>query len=231
MVLSYDLAEKMIGWFAVMALCVVLGTIFLVRTMKARDSEVESTKYVFFAYTMFFYMFAVTRLLFYFSDLERQSLPPGVTDSTLYNQWVLLAYIASLVAMIFIVHMIEMYALARDRKILTLITMGVTALCVAFTVATLFTDVILNVARVAMYGAMGVLFLSVFYLFFQLARNSSGTLRKNAFLSIVGILILLVGILADSEFVTAWGFVPIWLPAIIAGVGLFIFALGQRKAT
>lgn len=233
MTLAYDLGTKMIGWGSAMAVCAVLGTIFLVRAVKARKSDVISVKWINIGYTLFFYFYILTRLFFLFSDFERINTPEGSPDTLMYTRYVLFAYLWSLTAIVFIIFTIERWMLAREKKTLTWLSVGFTLICAAFAVMTFFIDNsnLINIARATEYAGAGLFFVILLYLMYKLAKDSSGIIKRNAIISLVGVVLIVTGILMDSEFlVRLLGPELIWLPGIMASVGLVIFGFGQRRA-
>ncbi|MHA1734356.1 MAG: hypothetical protein ACTSU5_20645 [Promethearchaeota archaeon] len=233
MPLGYDLGLKMLGWGSAVAVCLVLGITFVVRTVKARKSDVVSVKWVYLGYSLFFLLYVLTRFFFFLSDIERVNTPEGAPDTIWYTRWVMFAYLASLIAMTFIIYTIERWMLARERRLLTWIALGSTLFCAGFAATSFFTDnsSLINIARFAEYGAAGLFFVILLYLMYRLAKDSSGVIKRNALISLVGVILIVTGILLDSEFlVKLLGAGLIWLPGVVAAVGLVVFGLGQRKA-
>ncbi|MHA1731925.1 MAG: hypothetical protein ACTSU5_08270 [Promethearchaeota archaeon] len=233
MPLGYDLGVKMAGWGSAMAVCLVLGTTFAARAVKARKSDVESVKWVYLGYSLFFFLYVVTRLFLLLSDLERVNTPEGQPDTIWYTRWVIFAYMTSQVAMTFIIYTFERWMLARERRTLTWIAFGSTLFCAGFAATSFFTDNsnLINVARLMDYGAAALFFVILLYLMYRLAKDSSGVIKRNAATSLVGAVLILTGILIDSEFLFKYlGPGLMWLPGVVAAAGLVVFGLGQRKA-
>ncbi len=226
--LPYDINEKLPGWYAVEALCIALAVVFLIRASRAKAAGgPPSVPKINRGFAVFFIALMITRVLFTFSDYERLA-----NDKTpLYATYVLFGYLSSLVGIALLAYLVDTFMLESKRKTLTwiviLITIG-NAGVIVVTVATQSTP-LLEVARWVVYGSTGMVFIIVILIYGGLARQSTGSLRRNAILSLLGVGIAVLGTLLDSDYLAQAGLVPIYFPPIIMLVGLVIFALGQRE--
>ncbi|HMF33176.1 MAG TPA: hypothetical protein VKK79_17250 [Candidatus Lokiarchaeia archaeon] len=225
--LPYNLAEKLPGWYAVIALCAVLSIVFLVRMSRAKQKKAPPSVWkINRGFAIFFLTFLTCRVLFIFSDYER--LANGQTR--LYSTFVLVGFLCVLGGIAVIAFLADSYMLARPGKTLTWIAVVVFAANVVFIVLAVSTTFIdLSIPRWVLYISVGIIFIIVLFIFFSLARQSTGTLRRNAILALLGLGAALIGSLLDSDAIVQMNIIPIFLPPIIVFVGLFLFALGQRE--
>ncbi|GAB4308071.1 MAG: hypothetical protein Kow0069_06010 [Promethearchaeota archaeon] len=224
MALPYDLSLKMVGWGTTMVVCGLLGTVFLFRS--ARKGALESTKKVNRGIALFFYAYVFTRLFFFMSDLERRDHG----ETIVYARWVVTAYLFSLSSILFLISVGERYLLTTERKWLSKLTLALLGACATFAVASYFVDslVLLGAARTLMYASSAIFALTLAVVYGKLILQSTGAIRRNSILTMSGLVITVVGILIDSEFLFRLLGNFIWLPGILASVGLLIFAFGQR---
>ncbi len=224
--LPYNLAEKLPGWYAVMALCIILSVIFFIRAQHAKAKKSPpSVMSINRGFGIFFIALLLTRILFIFSDYERLARD---NNTILYNTFVLFGYLSSLVGISILAYVADTYMLESKRRVLTWVAILVTLANAANIVLWVYTQLIpIIVPRLVVYGSTGLVFVMVLLIYGGLARQSTGNLRRNAIITMLGIAIAVAGTLLDSELLL--GLVPIYIPPIIMFGGLIIFALGQRQ--
>jgi EamA domain-containing membrane protein RarD len=225
--LPYSLAEKEPGWIAVIILSAILAIVFFVRASRVRKSDAPASVWkINRGYGLFFVALVACRTLFIFSDFEQ-----NVNGTTpLYSTYVLVGFLCILAGLVVIASLADTYMLARPRKTLTWVVLAVLATNVVFLVfAESMPTIDLTIPRWVQYISIGLVFLIVLFVFLSLARQSTGTLRRNALITLLGLGIALIGSLLDSASIAQLNIIPIYLPPIIMFVGIIFFALGQRE--
>ncbi|GAB4313735.1 MAG: hypothetical protein Kow0069_14990 [Promethearchaeota archaeon] len=227
MALAYNLSDKIPGWVVVIGFCVALCAFFLARSSKSRRGDFPaSTWKLELGFAAFFLSFAVTRVLFLFSDFERLAND----ESRLYQTYVLFGYLSSLVGIANLARLADTHLLSSRRRVLTWTSVGLVVVNSAFIVAAVTAGLeALHVPRLVVYGSTGLVFAFVMVIYGKLARQSSGVLRRNAWTTLAGAAVAVAGVLMDSDYLAQAGLIPIWVPAVVVLVGLSLFALGQRR--
>ncbi|MBD3351107.1 MAG: hypothetical protein GF364_06440 [Candidatus Lokiarchaeota archaeon] len=222
--LDYNLWEKLPGWIAVIIESVIISfyMYFKIRSKK----ELESTKKVVDGYIAFILGFALCRLLFIFSDFERD-----LNDiSQLYTQLVLIGYIVNIAAFVWLAHIMEFYLLRSKTKFTTklfAILLSVVIVMLFLTLIYYNEDLIISIARYTLYGVSGIAGFVVFLFYVKLIKDTVGVIRKKFIIMFVGLCFLFGGMIIDAEILQR--FYPIWLPSILSGIGILVFALSQKS--
>ncbi len=226
--LPYNINDKLPGWYAVMGLCAVLAIIFLFRAARAKKRESPPTVVTINrGFALFFLAFMITRVLFAYSDYERLN---HVDETDLYATYVLFGYLSSLLGISVLAYLTDTYMLETKRHIFTKVAIAVTIANTGFIILWVTTQLIpLNVPRFMIYGSTTLVFVMILLIYGGLARQSTGKLRRNAIISLFGILIAVLGILLDMQFIAQSAVIPIYIPPIVTFIGLLFFALGQHE--
>ncbi len=221
--LGYNLYDKIIGWSVVIVLCITCATILYNRGIRYGKENPLSFK-VYRGYALFLIGFAGTRLLFSFSDFEKQTNG----ETLLYTQFVLAAFTIGIFGSLSFLYVLEKYLLQLKRTFLSPILFIIGCIAVAFIwLAGLFENIIW-LFRYIMYGfsAIGGFFLIL--LFWRLIANSTGDLRTKAINNLIAVLMILIGGFMDSQlFITIFRDI-IWFPAVFPIIGLILFIRAQK---
>ena len=164
----------------------IMGIIFIGKGL--REREMKSQRYFKFGLAMFALMTSVTRMFFLFSDFE-------IRGTDIYNFYWKAAVISSIIALVFIVLVVETY-LVKTKYVFSAIGMIGAVLIILVDIPT---AALLNIP---LYFALGGI---IFVLYIYVAYKSPGTLRKKSLLMLLSLLIFFAGILFDSE--SLFGFV------------------------
>ena len=217
--LTYDLGMKTIALIIVMIYLTIIGTLFLIKAKKA-PKEVPSTGALFRAMTLVLYLYIAARFFFILSDYERD--PHG--ETTLYFRFVALSYICGIFGYLGMMYVFEKYIYKKTKFFLTyfVIIMLVVDMIMIF-----FPD-LMGIVRYINYGLFyfegAVLYLLYIYVF----RNTTGKLRKNALIAIIGLVIIAIAAILESDDLISSGLVLPYYSPILFAIGVTVFAYSQR---
>ena len=228
--IDYFFNDGLFNWFwlfvvAALAVCTIL---FYMRAREFKAEGQTSSAALFNGYALFFGCTIITRFAFFVSNYY--SLYGGATyyDGETLPEFIVairIAYCTSLVALAFLFYGLEKYILPT-KFIATLIPLvvGILALILPYDTARM-----INTAIMPLYFLFGVG--SYVYIF----KHSTGELRKNSLITMVGLLLFFMGLLLDSKFmkVPALESGVIWpayiLPPIIATIGIILFTYSATR--
>ncbi|MHA1299708.1 MAG: hypothetical protein ACTSO9_09755 [Candidatus Helarchaeota archaeon] len=181
------------------------GSLFLHKSIK--KAEISSQKYLFLGIALFGYSFALTRFFFLITDFLGETHP----DYLLFWK---LAFISTLIAILFLELIIETY-LVKTYYIFS-------AICIFGLILLLVVD--LNTARIISYPLTSIFLVNIIGIYVYVGITSEGDPRTKAFLSCIGILILVVGVAVDGTFAkTLLGFDAGIIGAVIMIVGISLY--------
>lgn len=187
---------------------IIGGSLFLRKSFNIMKSEeVSFQKYFSLGIALFGYCYAATRIFFIFSDF----LTEGNPDYLLFWR---LAAISTLIALVFLEIIIETY-LVKTYYFFSI---------VAITGAILMAIVDLNIARIISFVYIPILLINVIGMYIYVAYKSQGKTREKAIFTMLGILLLVIGIVVDGTFFkNLVGFDTGLFGAIIMLVGFTLF--------
>lgn len=167
---------------------IIGGSIFIRRGVL--ETEMKSRRHIKYGIAMFALLTSLTRIFFLFSDFQLE-------DSLAYNIFWRSAVISSMLALVFIIILIETYLL-KTYYICTAI--GIVGI-----VAILIVDIpIVQLLNIPLYIILGG---EILLLYLYIAIKSAGTsLRTKSLLMILSLVIFSAGILFDSESFTSVAF-------------------------
>jgi len=206
-------------WFVACGIGVIMGLIFIKRARKMKG-DVKSQKQVFYGYSLFYFMYIITRILFIFSDIAR------INHSSYYDTFVSGAYIFTAIALLMMISTIEKYLIKKTKRIFTFIVLaGLIFILVLFFIST-FEEGILSILRTINTLIMLIGGLLIFILYSMLVKYSVGTLRRNSIFSLIGIITIALGMVSDMDALST--VIPLYIPPIIVSIGAIIFGVGQK---
>lgn len=246
--LLYDITIKFYSWAIVIIYCAVIGVLFLVKMTKA-PKEVKSQKEMFRSIGLFFFFYITVRIFFLFSDFERDAH----CETILYFQYVFMGYIFSILAFLSILNFGEKYLIKKTKHAITttiIVCVVIDLLIVIFLPnlvklqlnakygenysQTQQDQAVFEVATmvryfnyVIQYTSMGI----VLILYLYLTVKSTGKLRRNASITLLGLAVAAVAALLETDALLRGGKIPPYLSPIIFSIGLTIFAFAYLKTT
>ena len=223
--LPYDVNIKTILWIPVMVYLAIIGTIF-VRKMKKAPKEIASQKAMYRGMAFVFYLYIGVRIFFMLSDYERVRPDYPLTgDTNLYFQFVALSYVCAITAFINLIYAFEKYIIRKTKFLMT--TVFVILLCV--NIVLLFFPSLMQTMRYINYVPLYIELGTLFLLYLYLAKKTSGKLRRNTLIAIVGLLLMAAAAILESEFLSATGLILPYYSPLMFAIGATIFAIGQRQ--
>lgn len=221
----YNIYEKMIAWLIVAIVGFVCAVILFISARRVKPDS-ESQCRVFRGYGLYAFGYAMGRILFIFSDIERWN--NCISDTQL--QLVFFGHAATFLAAVSILRTVEYEILNIKKQPLTIFLFICSVGMLIFaTFIRWFRDYV-SVARPLslVINLLTVLFLA--YIFTSLIRKSTGSVRKKARLTITGIFLIAVGSILDSELFIKSLSIPIWSPALLPVIGFITMIYVQLRS-
>lgn len=239
--LSYDLFPKFISWLIVIIYTSIIGILFLVKMSKAK--EIKSQKEMFRSIAIFLFLFMGLRVFFLLSDFERDAN----CESILYFQYVFMGYVCSVSAFLSLLMFGEKYLIKGTKHVPTIIILiGVVIdLIMVFTFplivntiasnspSTPIEDVIKNVGTLVRYFNYFINYMSIgiiLILYLYLIAKSTGGLRRNSIITVIGLAISSLSALLESDAILSSGLIPPYISPVLFALGITIFAFAYLKA-
>jgi len=218
-------APGTLNLYLFMAFTVILwifGVIFLLR---ARKQDIEGAKRIQLAFGLFGIFYGLCRLFFIlmFQDFTNP-------DQN-YNLFASIAYSFGIVGFTAIIWSLEKVKYKKNYffmigLLVTIITIGGTVI-IALRIAPEIRTTLLLV----IFIGVPISALIIFILYIFLIKKSAGVVQKKAIYSLLGLIIMFVGIVMDSQFVLAMEEIPLFirmdLVPIICIIGYLMFAITQ----
>jgi len=212
------------------AFAVILINFAFLFIAKAKKQEIKSAKRIKLSFAIFGFFYALTRIFFIlmFQDFTNP-------DQN-YDLFASLAYSCGMIGFLSIIWALErikykkkyFFLIGLATTVITIICSGIIIVFIISGVGT--TDLRENMLTIIFIGTP-ISALIIFILYISLIRMSTGIVRKKAIYSLLGLMIMFVGIVMDSQFFLAFEFIPLWIkmdlvPIIIIG-GYLLFAITQ----
>jgi hypothetical protein len=217
--LKYDLTVKTVSWIIVLCYLVIIGIIFLRRMAKA-DKEFKPVRILYLSLALIFFFYIGNRIFFILSDFERDLHG----TSPLHYQFVNIGYIFTELAFISLLYYGERFAIKKTKFILTYITIGI----IVIEAVLVLNPEYFIIVRTLTYGLTYSLLALVLILFLRLTAQSTGKLRRNFLITVVGLIILSVGAILETDALLSSGAIPPYLTPILFAIGATIITLGLR---
>ncbi len=200
----------------------ILGVIFI---KKSRKNKIEGARRIQLAFGLFGIFYGLCRLFFIlmFQDFTNPDLN--------YNLFASIAYSFGIVGFTSIIWALEKVKYRKNYffmvgLLVTIITIGGTVIIVLRIAPEIRTTLLLVI-----FIGVPISALIIFILYMFLITKSAGIVRKKAAWSLLGLIIMFVGIVMDSQFVLAMDQIPLFIRMdvvpIICIVGYLIFAITQ----
>ncbi|MHA1733124.1 MAG: hypothetical protein ACTSU5_14345 [Promethearchaeota archaeon] len=202
-------------WLACIVACFACGVLLLA---KASKFEMPIQKRLFLGYALFCIFYGFTRIFFAW----------GVLDSDNYDYWTMWGYVTVLVAVIFLLGVLERYMLkeiANTHFLLTIASLVMLGVSMAGLFGLIERSAFLNFIYAVAMADAGVV--AVLYLY--LIVKGVGSVRQKMVLGFLGVLVLFLGMALDSEAGLSTGLIPLVIPPIVTMAGLLLFTYSQMK--
>ena len=223
--------------YLLVAYIVILIIGFIAFMVKAHKAEAKATKRIFEGFGLFGLTYAITRLIFLFSDYENATHQG--TNTYLLFDWVTAAYTVTFAALILIYHTVERLMLNR-KPVFTVIAIISFVICMVALVLTVLTIGVnldtgtgpQTISQYTLYVTGPILIIGIAALYIMIARNASGNVRKKAIGALVGLLVLSAGLLFDMDglwkFFTSFDDIRLLLSPTCFIAGTITFFLAQK---
>lgn len=223
--LPYDVWQKWPGWIAVIIECILLALFFFYRARYKVGPELS--KKVQFGYGLFMLGYAGCRILFIFSDMERD-----LNDiSRLYTQLVISGYICMIVSLLWLAHVIERNIMQSKKKFTTrlfITLLVITGVMLAVSSIYYNSELVITLTRYFVYSISFIAGLVVFIFYLNMVIKTTGIVRINFLLNLFGLILIFIGTTMDSEIF--YLLFPIFIPPIITASGFIVFTLSQWRS-
>lgn len=200
-------------WIACIGVLFVAGVMLFWR---GRAFETKVQRRLFFGYGLFCVFYGLTRLLFAIA----------VVYNAHYDEYTIGGYITGLIALVFIIGVIERYLLKdvlNTRFAFTIISTGMLGISVLGLVGVIERATFLYLLYVVIIA--DILILSLLYGF--LIVKGVGSIRKKTAITFLGVLLLYAGNMLDSEVVLSTLQFPLVIPPLVIMGGVAIFTFSQ----
>ncbi len=198
-------------WWAFTALCVVACIIFLLRMKKA---ETPSQKNLYLGYGLFSLSYGITRFFFIL----------GILFPDQYEFFTGLGYIPSIAGGLAIIFVAELYLITKTKKIISIFLLIALVISILGVAGVYSREVYYSL--VVVIALVAVLFILIIYI--MLIRVSTGGIRKKTIGAFIGILLLSVAAVLDSQVGVTLLAGNILIPPIMIIIGLVFFVVFQR---
>ncbi len=198
-------------WWAFTALCVVACILFLLRMKKA---ETASQKNLYLGYGLFSLSYGITRFFFIL----------GILLPDQYDFYTGLGYVPSIAGGLAIILVAELYLITKNKKIISIFMLIALVVCILGVAGVYPRDVYYSL--VVVIALVAVLFILIIYII--LIRYSTGGIRKKTIGAFIGILVMSVAAVLDSQVGVTLLAGNILIPPIMIIVGLIFFVTFQR---
>ncbi|MHA1146667.1 MAG: hypothetical protein ACTSR8_00295 [Promethearchaeota archaeon] len=219
--LPYDVGLKTTFWVIVLCYIAIVATLFVLKSMRT-SKEIPSQRAMFRAIGLFFYLVILARIFFILSDYERD--PHGETD--LYFQFVAASYICSIIGFLFIIIIGEKYIIKPGKFFMTFIIIGFLIFNV---IILIFFPGLFTIARYINYGLLYTEVILITLIFGYLVSKTSGDLRKNALLSLIGMCVMATASFLESDVLISSGIVQPYYSPVLFAIGISLFGYAQMK--
>lgn len=216
----YDLQLKLLCWLIVLPYVAIIAVIFFKRMAKA-DRDFPSQRMLHRSMGIFSLMYIINRIFFILSDLERD-----VNGQTHYHyQLVFVGYIVVSIAFLNILYFGEKFIIKKTKFMLTYITTAV----LIIEIILLFIPELFGFGRLLNYGISYFLMMLVLVLFIKMIIQSTGGIRRDFTLTLIGFLIIAAGAILEMDALLSSGIISPWLTPLMFAIGATILAYGLRS--
>jgi hypothetical protein len=221
----YNLWEKEIAWLIVIGYATFIALMFFKRSAQAKKVSSGYQSEIFKAFGLFILGIVGARIFFIFSDIERWNN----CQSTLHAQYVLFSYTVGIFSSLMLLKVIERDVLLMKKGIgfKMYLTFALIALMLAIFASIIieYLDTIRLINTIISSFGAGLLMI----LYIKMIMLSTGEVRRQALLTLLGVVTIFLGSIIDSELLIRQLNIPIWLPAIFPMVGFSLILYIQLQ--
>lgn len=193
---------------------IILFSAFILFLNKALRSDVKETRFGYLSMANFSLFFGLCRLFYLFSVYD----PPN------YILHVVLGYLFTSIALLFIIYEVETQVITQTKKLFTVITLIMVIISIITVIGLTTRDLALLLMYLLMPLSTGIL--AIMYVYF--ISKSSGKIRKKAIFILIAIMLVFFAHLLDTEtFISlTYPIIPLELPPLMmcSGMILYIYA-------
>ena len=202
--IGYYEGNSLILWIIGICLLYVSSILFLLKAIKI---ELKDPKVGFIAYFLFCSIFGSARLVFTIGNITPES----------YDFFTSIGYILSPLALVPILYVVETQIVTSTKKfflIVTIIGIIIALISLIFPESRYFALTMLSIM-------MPISTVSIIILYLYVIVKTSGKVRKKAVLILIGLLLIGLSHVLDSEYLVRS--LPLEIAPIILIIGAFIF--------
>ncbi len=204
---GYMLDWHLYAWITIICIMYVFSIILLTRVSRAK---LPVTKWVLRAFSWFLAIYGITNI-----TIIQSVWSPTVDD---FNFWQGIANFSGLVSLIFGVAVLEKYLVPKTHHILTIF--AVIIIVIDFIILAFFPSEYLLSLRIAQVGAP-ILLVTIIGLYFILIKQATGTIRRQAVITLLGIALCGIAAIFNGEDLLRIG-VPLWAAPLMFGIGVVL---------
>jgi hypothetical protein len=208
-------------WIGTIIAVYIIGLIFFLR---AKHSTVISQKWFFRSFGLFLVFMGLTRISFVFAYF----IEPY------YNLLLAAGYAFASVALLPLVFTLEKWMFPQTKKFFSIVGVTLTVLSFYFVI---FQATDSEISRMIQNIGMPIMILAFLMLYIFMIRVSTGSVRKKAIRTLLGIIIFVAGILLDSEGLLESVYIAagmslvipvMFISPIVFAIGLIIIGASQK---
>ncbi len=200
----------LIWWIAIIGIMYVFAIILWARAGRA---ETPITKWIFRAFSWFLWFYGITNITIILSIWYPDN----------FTFWQVIANFAGLVSLIAGVAVLEKYLVPKTHHVLTVF--AVIIICVNFIILFLPDQYLLSLL-IAQVGAV-ILLATIIGLYFVLIKQSTGTIRRQAFITVLSIALCGIGAIFNGEQMFPLG-MPLWAAPLLFGIGVVLLGTSLK---
>lgn len=209
--IGYYQGLSIILWYICSIALFIFAAIFFI---KAYRIDVKEPKLGYIAYGIFGLFFGLTRLVYII----------GVFSPPMYDFYVTLGYIFTVLALLPVLYILETQVFTATKKVFLIISV----VCFIFSLFAFIGAASRYLASTIMWILMPFTASVIMGMYLLIALKSEGKLRTKAVLIFIGILLITIGHMMDSELVIVnLSFIPLEVTPIIYIAGIVIFSYTQ----
>lgn len=204
---GYMVGWHLYAWIAIICIMYLFAIILLTRVGRAK---LPVTKWVLRAFSWFLAIYGITNITIILSVWS-----PTPDD---FNFWQGIANFSGLVSLILGVAVLEKYLVPKTHHILSIF--GVIIIVIDFIILAFFPTQYLLSLRIAQVGAP-ILLVTIIGLYFVLIKQTTGTIRRQAIITILGIALCGIAAIFNGEDLLRIG-IPLWTAPLMFGIGVVL---------
>jgi hypothetical protein len=206
-------------WIFAIASMYFIGIVFILRSRK--EGIFASQSWIFRSFGLFFFIMGITRIIFIFAYWIEPS----------YHLLLTIGYVFGALSLVPLIIVIEKYLILWSHHFFSIVGGILSILSFYF----LFFPSQSDFSRTIQEVGMPVLLAGYVILYINVIKLSAGAIRRKAIMTLFGMVVLVVGILLDSErALESWALDPImrivglYIPPLVFALGVYIIGFSQK---